>query len=69
MKWEYMTLSISATGFFYGGKIDGQALTDRLNAHGQEGWELVTVFDTNMAQGMTRDVFALLKRAIGPMTR
>ena len=63
MKWEYMTLAISAGGFFLGGKIDGQALTDRLNVCGQDGWELVTVFDTNIHQGATRDVFALLKRS------
>ncbi len=62
MKWEYMTLVFAATGFFYGGKLDGEKLTDRLNELGQEGWELVSVFDTNMLHGQTRDVFAILKR-------
>ena len=58
-----MTLMLPATGFMLGGKIDAQKLTDRLNQLGGEGWELVSIFDTNMLQGKTRDVFALLKRA------
>jgi len=62
MKWEYMMVMISASGFTLGGNIDGQQLTDRLNQLGCEGWELVSVFDTNMLQGQTRDVFAVLKR-------
>ena len=62
MKWEYMTLMLPATGFILGGKIDAEKLTDRLNQLGGEGWELVSVFDTNMLEGKTRDVFAMLKR-------
>ena len=64
MKWEYMTLMPPATGFILGGKIDGQKLTDRLNQLGGEGWELVSVFDTNMIEGKTRDVIAVLKRSM-----
>jgi len=62
MKWEYMTLMLRAHGVFFGGSIDGQTLTDKLNQLGKEGWELVSVFDTSMLQGRTRDVFAVLKR-------
>ena len=62
MKWEYMTLMLPATGLVLGGKIDAQKLTDRLNHLGNERWELVSVFDTNMLEGKTRDVFAVLKR-------
>jgi len=62
MKWEYMTLMLPAKGFLLGGSIDAQKLTDRLNQLGNEGWELVNVFDTNMLEGQTRDVFAVLKR-------
>ena len=61
-KWEYMTLMLPAHGFIAGGDIDAKKLTDRLNQLGSEGWEVVTVFDTNMLQGKTRDVFVLLKR-------
>ena len=64
MKWEYMTLMLPATGLVLGGKIDAQKLTDRLNQLGNERWELVSVFDTNMLEGKTRDVFAVLKRPV-----
>jgi len=64
-KWEYITLMLPSTGLVLGGKIDAQKLTDRLNQLGSEGWELVNVFDTNMLEGKTRDVFALLKRPSG----
>ena len=62
MQWEYMTLVFAATGFILGGKLDGKKLNDRLNELGEEGWELVSVFDTNMLEGKTRDVYAILKR-------
>ena len=64
MKWEYMTLMLPAAGLILGGKIDAQKLTDRLNQLGKERWELVSVFDTNMLEGKTRDVFAVLKRPL-----
>lgn len=62
MKWEYLTLMLPASGIILGGRIDGQKFTDRLNKLGGEGWELVSVFDTNMLDGQTRDVIAVLKR-------
>jgi hypothetical protein len=61
MTWEYMTLMMGATGFV-GVTFDGDALTARLNELGSEGWELVTVFDTNLPQGRTKDIVAMLKR-------
>ena len=64
MKWEYMTLMLPASGLTLGGKIDGQKFTDRLNQLGSEEWELVSVFDTNMLEGKTRDVIAMLKRRL-----
>jgi hypothetical protein len=57
-----MTLMLPAGGVVLGGKIDGQKLNNRLNELGAEGWELVSVFDTNMLEGKTRDVIAILKR-------
>ncbi len=62
MKWEYLTMMLPASGIILGGKIDGQKFTDRLNKIGGEVWELVSVFDTNMLDGQTRDVIAVLKR-------
>ena len=59
--WEYMTIMLGAGGFF-GGSVSGDTLTEKLNELGANGWELVTAFDTNMLQGRTRDVVAVLKR-------
>ena len=59
--WEYMTLMLGATGIF-GGTVNGEDLTAKLNELGAAGWELVTAFDTNMLHGRTRDVVAVLKR-------
>jgi hypothetical protein len=62
MTWEYMAVFFEAQGWLMGGKLDGQKFTDRLNLLGREGWELVSVFDTNVQGGATRDVVAVLKR-------
>jgi hypothetical protein len=62
MKWEYMTVMFATTGFWVGGNLDGNAFNAELNKLGEQGWELVSVFHTNMSQGLTRDVFAVLKR-------
>ena len=61
MTWEYTTFLLAATGFL-GGKVDGDALTGKLNELGAQGWELVAMFDTNMAHGRTREIVAVLKR-------
>jgi hypothetical protein len=62
MKWEYLTVKFATSGFLLGGKLDGDAFNEKLNELGEQGWELVSAFDTNMDQGMTRDVVAVLKR-------
>jgi hypothetical protein len=62
MKWEYTTIMFEASGWFLGGKLDGEKFTSHLNRLGEEGWELVNVFDTNFTRGGTRDVVAVLKR-------
>ena len=64
MKWEYSTVMFEASRWFLGGKLDGQQFNHRLNRLGEEGWELVNVFDTNCTQGGTRDVVAVLKRPL-----
>ena len=64
MKWEYRTVVFEVSGWFVGGKLDGQKFNDRLNQLGEEGWELVSVFDTNFAEGGTRDVVAVMKRSM-----
>ena len=47
MKWEYRTVMFEASRWFLGGKIDGKQFNDHLNQLGEEGWELVSAFDTN----------------------
>ena len=62
-RFEYKFLEAPAKGF-WSGKIDLQELTNILNAHGREGWEVVSTTDTNMHQGGTQAVIILLKRKI-----
>ena len=45
-----------------GVKLDAEAFNDHLNRLGEEGWELVSVFDTNRADGDTKEVVAVFKR-------
>ncbi|MBL7152888.1 MAG: DUF4177 domain-containing protein [Phycisphaerae bacterium] len=61
-QWEYKTVMIKATGWFSGGKVDVNELDERLNALGQDGWELASGFDTNKLYGETRDVVLIFKR-------
>ena len=55
-------MMFEASGWLLGGKLDGRQFNDRLNQLGEEGWELISVFDTNFLKGGTRDVVAVLKR-------
>ena len=63
MKWEYKTIKLGAHGGFLGGKFDEKELDTYINELGRDGWELATAFDTNMAQGQTRDIVAIFKRS------
>ncbi|MBI3097476.1 MAG: DUF4177 domain-containing protein [Planctomycetes bacterium] len=64
--WEYTVLRLAAEAgmFDVGGNFDAQALSRRMNGLGQQGWELVTAFDTNTIKGATRDLVLLFKRPI-----
>jgi hypothetical protein len=64
MKWEYTTLMFEGSGWFSVGNLDGEKFNGRLNELGEQGWELVSVFDTNRHEGGTKDVIAVLKRQI-----
>ncbi|MBM3976195.1 MAG: DUF4177 domain-containing protein [Planctomycetes bacterium] len=64
MTWEYKTLFLNTTGFL-GGKLDQGALDRELAAIGRDGWELVSIFDTNSYEGVTRLVVAVFKRPAG----
>jgi hypothetical protein len=62
MQWQYMSVMFTAGGFWLGGKLDGELFNAKLNELGEQGWELVSVFDTSMAEGRTRDIVAVFKR-------
>ncbi|MDQ0193281.1 DUF4177 domain-containing protein [Paenibacillus wynnii] len=60
-QWEYKTLKFK-TGGFLGGKIDEFEFQEELNIHGDEGWELVSCFDTTQSQGTSRDIIVVFKK-------
>ena len=60
-KWEYKTVKVETEGWL-GGVVDVQGLDKLLNQLGQHGWNLVSVFDTNMLEGTSREVVAVFKR-------
>lgn len=61
IQWEYKTIKFK-TGGFLGGKVDEIEFEEELNQYGEEGWELVSCFDTSMGQGTSRDVIVVFKR-------
>jgi hypothetical protein len=62
-RWAYATVMFEPGGNWSGGgKLDSDAFNAKLNEYGAEGWELVSVFDTNRGEGATRNVFAVFKR-------
>lgn len=60
-KWEYHTVKFH-TGGFFGGKLDEVEFQKMLNNMGEEGWELISCFDTNLSQGASREVITVFKR-------
>ncbi len=60
-RWQYKTVKVEAEGWM-GGIVNVQELDDVLNDLGAQGWELTSVFDTNMAQGASREIVAVFKR-------
>lgn len=65
-KFEYKVLEISATGGFLsgGGVVNFQAVTEKLNQLGREGWEVIGTTDINRNYGDTRNVMIILKRPL-----
>lgn len=60
-KWEYKSVKIETTGFF-GGKVDTDTFDRAANELGEEGWEMISCFDTNSSEGASRYVIAVFKR-------
>lgn len=63
MRWEYNTV-IFESGWFSGGRLDGERFQAKLDELGRAGWELVSVFDTSRYEGATRQVIAVFKRPL-----
>ena len=63
-RWEYEVVKIEPGGFF-GGKVGVDDLRAQLNRLGQQGWELVNSFETNMSEGRSREVILMFKRPSG----
>ena len=60
-KFEYHLQKYNATGF-WGGKVDLGQMDIEFNRLGRDGWELVSIFDTNAGNGTTRWIIATFKR-------
>jgi hypothetical protein len=61
MNWEYRTARFETHGMS-GGILEPEEFDAVLNQLGQDGWELVSVFETIHRGGTTRFVFATFKR-------
>ena len=64
-KFEYTVLDVPAKGFWFGGKINHQELSTKLNELGSLGWEVVSSVNTNTYQNASRGVVIILKREKG----
>jgi biopolymer transport protein ExbD len=65
-KFEYKVLEVNAAGGFLsgGGVVNFQALSDKLNEYGRQGWEVIVSTDINRNYGDTRNVMIILKRPL-----
>jgi len=64
MKFEYKLIHYKAEGWVSGGKVDVDKMANEYNIQGQDGWELVSVMDTNKYQGQSDLVITFFKRVI-----
>ncbi|MGH1493129.1 MAG: DUF4177 domain-containing protein [Acidimicrobiales bacterium] len=60
-RWEYLTLNLETKRL--SSKIKDSA-NEELNELGAQGWELVSVFDTNDRSGRSVDVVGIFKRPV-----
>lgn len=64
IQWEYRVETIGITkGFFKGGHLDGQVISNLLNSFGREGWELVGS-PTSVYEGKTISCTLMFKRPV-----
>ena len=62
-KFAYKVLDVPSKGF-WGGSINCQELTDKLNELGQQGWEAVSTGTTNMYSNASKGLIVILKKEI-----
>ena len=63
-QFEYQIITVASSGWFSSGDVDYALLQRRMNELGREGWELVSVEDTNRHDGGTKDLVLFMKRRI-----
>ncbi len=65
-KFEYKVLDVPDTKTFWSGsgKFNYQALCDKLNELGREGWEVINATDVNRHLGQTGNMMIILKRPL-----
>jgi hypothetical protein len=62
MKWKYKTIKLNTMKWFLGSELDEEKLDHYMNELGEEGWELVAAFATNVGAGQTANVVVIFKR-------
>jgi hypothetical protein len=60
-RWEYKTIKFQTKGF-WGGVLEESTFNLELNRYGNEGWEVISCFDTSQHEGISRDVVVVFKR-------
>ena len=63
MKWQYKMLKYEPGGWA-GGKVDTDKLAERFNELGGDGWEMVSSFPTQNAEGLTREIICIFKQPV-----
>jgi len=64
MKYEYKCLKIPLTAGFFSNKVDENLLEKTLNVHGLDGWEVISVIDTNEGYGASKEIVVTMKRTL-----
>lgn len=63
MKWEYKTVKLGVVGLL-GVTFDEKKVNEFMNKLGSIGWELVSSFDVNEADGNSLFVILIFKRPL-----
>ena len=63
MQFEYKLVTHKTKGLL-GGKVDIDTMSDEYNIYGQDGWELVSIMNTQEYGGGSKQMVAVFKRCI-----